>query len=48
MILSYTMEHSFCGPLKNKTHFTVANYISIGENLVSTLEKYYGTKKRQQ
>lgn len=22
----YTMEHSFCGPIKNKVHFTVQDY----------------------
>lgn len=46
VLLSYTMESSFCGPLKARTHFTVDNYLSIGENLAKTLGKYCGVKRK--
>jgi hypothetical protein len=38
---SYTMEHSFCGPVKEKVHFTARHYKEIGAGIAKTLKKYY-------
>lgn len=35
------MEHSFCGPVKEKVHFTARHYKEIGAGIAKTLKKYY-------
>lgn len=42
---SYTMEHSFCGPVKEKYHFTVDHYKEIGAGIAKTLKKYYCSRE---
>ena len=35
------MEHSFCGPVKEKYHFNVKHYRDFGKGICFTLKKYY-------
>ncbi len=37
----YTMEHSFCGPVKSNNHFTILDYERIGMSIAKTLKRYY-------
>ena len=41
MPFSYTMEHSFCGPIREKHHFNASHYSNIGKGIAITLNKYY-------
>jgi hypothetical protein len=42
---SYTMEHSFCSPTKDKRHFSAADYAAIGKGLCLTLRKYFCSRE---
>ena len=44
---SYTMEHSFCGPLKEKTHFSPQHYLKIGQNFIATINRFYGRNRNE-
>lgn len=44
---SYTMEHSFCGPSKEKVHFSMFNYLKIGENFMVTLQRFYARGRNE-
>ena len=35
------MEHSFCGPSKDKVHFSMKDFLGIGNNLCFTFYKFY-------
>ena len=37
----YTMEHSFCGPSRERIHFTSRDYNKFGVNFLLTLNKYF-------
>jgi hypothetical protein len=41
---SYTMEHSFCSPIKDKYHYTAKHYIDVGKGICLTLRKYFCAK----
>jgi cytosolic carboxypeptidase protein 2/3 len=45
--LSYTMEHSFCGPTREKHHFHAQHYRDIGAGFCATLQKYYSGRSEE-
>ena len=42
------MEHSFCGPVKEKHHFTTRHYLDIGKGVTATLQKYYTSNNKEE
>jgi cytosolic carboxypeptidase protein 2/3 len=47
LIYSYTMEYSFCGPVKEKYHFNAKHYREFGKGVCQTLKKYYASSKEE-
>ena len=45
---SYTMEISFCGPSRSKSHFLISDYFKIGLNLGQGISLYFCRKNKRQ